>query len=63
MAINKEIYTSRDNFGDLVLNSPSYDEPLADNCELGSWSSIFTIMPLSNNIGRPIKSISPAFEV
>lgn len=59
MALNLDWYTSRDDYEQLMENSPSYNASLKDCCSEGAYSSIWTIMALSSVVGLPINSVYP----
>lgn len=59
MALNSDNYTSRDDYEQLMENSPSFHASLKDCCSEGAYSSIWTIMALSSVVGLPINSVYP----
>ena len=59
MASNSTMYTSRDDFNELMDHSPSFEESLKACCTEGAYSSIWTIMALSTVVGLPISSFYP----
>ena len=63
MATNYTVYTSRDDFNELMDHSPSFQESLKACCTEGAYSSIWTIMALSTVFGLPISSVYPPMNV
>ena len=59
MILNSTRYTSRPDYNRLLLVSPSYRESTKDCCSDHSFSSVWTMMALSNTIGLPIQSVYP----
>ena len=59
MATNSTVYTSCDDFNELMDHSPSFEESLKACCTEGNCSSIWTIKALSTVVGLPISSMYP----
>ena len=53
MALNADSYTCREDYDQLMDNSPSYNESLKECCTEGAYSSIWAIMALSSVVGLP----------
>ena len=59
MVINKARYISHPKASDLIWVSPNYVSSTIDCANPRGWSSIWTILALSQVIGRPIQSVYP----
>ena len=59
MIINQHTYLQHPLFNALLVHSPEFEDAMLECCRDGAYSSIFTMMALSNVIGKPIRSIFP----